>query len=82
MKKTLLFLSLLGLLLLTASSSVSYGLDWHSVASGGSQAEAGIYTLESSIGQIAASSSEEDLCAGYLCANTAGQSVYLPYIRK
>ncbi len=59
-------------------------IDWWVISAGGGHAEAGIYTLDATVGQTVtgvASAGNSELCAGFWCA-AAEYTVYLPAIMK
>jgi hypothetical protein len=88
MKHNLLYLALACLLLLAASLGTGPEIGWYAITGGGGHYTAGIYTLDSAIGQPVAgvvagiADPGYSLCAGFLCSTAATRSVYLPAVRK
>jgi hypothetical protein len=87
MKRTSILLSAVALFVLAGVvlASAAPPLDWWVIGGGGGHAEAGIYTLEATIGQPAvgtATRGSSELCAGFWCEIVARFTTYLPNIMK
>jgi len=72
MKHTAIFLLMAALLLLAgvAMANDSYNIPWWVIGGGGGHAEAGIYTLDATIGQAVvgpATDGGRELCSGFWC---------------
>lgn len=75
-----LFLLASGLALATAPI-----IERYVIGGGGGHTEAGLYTLDSTLGQAAAgwmSHPPLELCAGFWCVASAEHGVYLPLVLK
>jgi hypothetical protein len=59
--------------------------DWDVIGGGGGHAEAGIYTLDGTIGQPVVGPAEGtgyELCSGFWCGAAVEHNLYLPLILK
>ncbi|RME44818.1 MAG: hypothetical protein D6791_12260 [Chloroflexi bacterium] len=90
MKRRAVLLSLAAFLLLAGVALAlapppAPQIDWWVISAGGGHAEAGVYTLEATIGQPVVGrvvNSTYELCAGFRCDVTVAHKTYLPLIRK
>ncbi|RLC85079.1 MAG: hypothetical protein DRI79_11865 [Chloroflexi bacterium] len=60
-------------------------IDWHVIGGGGGHMEAGIHSLDGTIGQALVgrvANSTYDLCSGFWCGAAAGFRVYLPLVLR
>jgi len=82
---TALAVILFSSLLLTGLVLAQGAVDWDVLGSGGGHAEAGIYSLDGTIGQALAgriSNAPYELCAGFWCGTATDYKVYLPIVIK
>ena len=82
---TALAVILFSSLLLTGLVLAQGAVDWDVLGSGGGHAEAGIYSLDGTIGQALAgriSNAPYELCAGFWCGIATDYKVYLPIVIK
>jgi hypothetical protein len=66
-------------------AAAGYDLSWTILAGGGGRAQAGIYTLDSTIGQPVAGFSlagSKELCSGFWCGVENWIKVFLPSISR
>lgn len=78
------FLVLAGVVLALAPPPAPQ-IDWWVISAGGGHAEAGIYTLDATIGQPVVGTAAHggfELCAGFWCGAAGEYTVYLPAIMK
>ena len=88
MKRTVILLALVAFLLLTgvALANGTPIIDWWVIGGGGGHAEAGIYTLDATIGQAVAGVATDggsELCTGFWCGTAVAAveyNIYLPLI--
>ncbi len=74
----ILFGSLLIINLILAGQAVSATLDYYVIGGGGGRLEAGIYTLEGTIGQtVGGDAATVGLCSGFWC--TLDSSSFFPW---
>jgi hypothetical protein len=79
-------LALLGCLFIVGAvlaAPTAATLDRYVIGGGGGHTEAGIYTLDGTIGQVVVgldSASPLDLCSGFWCGAMTGHHVYLPLV--
>ena len=72
-------------LLLTGLVLAQGVVDWDVTGGGGGHAEAGIYSLDGTIGQAIVgriSNTPYELCAGFWCGAATDYKVYLPVVIK
>ena len=72
-------------LLLTGLVLAQGVVDWDVTGGGGGHAEAGIYSLDGTIGQAIAgkiSNTPYELCSGFWCGAVTDYKVYLPIVVK
>jgi hypothetical protein len=88
-RKILALILLFSLFLVSVvlASPLATGVDRYVISSGGGHAEAGIYSLDSSIGQTVVgvdSAGSFELCAGFWCLpeSFSSSTVYLPLVIK
>jgi hypothetical protein len=90
MKRTAFLITLASLLLLTgvALANGTPIIDWWVIGGGGGHAEAGIYTLDASVGQAVAGVATDagsELCTGFWCGTAVAAveyNIYLPLVLK
>jgi hypothetical protein len=60
-------------------------IDWSVIGSGGGHAQAGIYTLDATIGQAVVGTATDtglELCSGFWCGTPGRYKVYLPLVLR
>ena len=60
-------------------------IDWDVIGGGGGHAEAGIYTLDNTIGQAVvgtASGGGSELCSGFWCGTAVEYLIHLPLVLR
>lgn len=65
----------------TVLASGTPTIDWNVIGNGGGHANAGIYTLDGTIGQAAAGTATDtglELCSGFWCGVAGRHTIYLP----
>jgi hypothetical protein len=61
------------------------GIDWDVIGGGGGHTEAGMYTLDGTIGQPVvgmAANGGAELCSGFWCGVIGGHRIFLPLVLR
>jgi hypothetical protein len=88
MKRKVFLLSLIALTLLVSGARAAPNapeLSWYIIGGGGGHVENGIYSLDSTIGQMVVGTTSNgvyDLCSGFWCQAIAFARTYLPLILR
>lgn len=64
---------------------LAFGLDWTVIAGGGGHSEAGVFSLDGTVGQAVAGTTQGgvyELCSGFWCRATQDFTIYLPTVLR